>query len=105
MFCGNGEMDINSIPESVIDAIVDRVVDRLLEAMEAESDGGALSPSGPQGPSGIANRELTGDEIATNAVEQFAKAHPELDRNRPADVVMAYLNSPERNARFTGARR
>jgi len=106
-------MDINSIPESVIDRIVDRVVEKLIAAMEGEMDETPPGPSGPQGPSGIATpsspeqfgRDLTRDEIESNAVEHFAKAHPELDRNRPADVVMAYLKSPERSARFAGARR
>jgi len=114
MCCRNGNMDINSIPEHVIDQIVDRVVDRLLEAFgEAGADQTAPGPSGPRGPSGIATpsspeqfgRDLTRDEIESNAVEQFAKAHPELDRNRPADIVLAYLKSPERSARFAGARR
>ena len=83
--------------------------ERLTEIREHYSkrqDTGDFIPTAePERKSKANQSELTADEIAGNAVEQFAKAHPEIDRNQPAALVLAYLQSPERLAKLQAARK
>lgn len=94
-------MDVDSFPDHILDEIADRVVDRLMAIFaESEERLGPADVPRSNGRPDVVDSTLSPEEINSRAVESFAKAHPELDRNNPVAILDAYF--AERHFRRTG---